>query len=511
MLVGLHRVGLVAPRQLVLKGRSGSAKALGVAISNKQTVAALYAHSRRPFSSSSNRSGDEKKAEVRVMGSLYPADEWTNATPAILEKTGRNLLHKPSHPLAILKDIIFKEFPTFAHYDALSPVVSTFQNFDSLGFAKDHPGRSKTDTYYVNEETLLRTHTSAHQLQLLAAGAQKDAGLLGQAKNGDKAARNERFLVAADVYRRDEIDSSHYPVFHQMEGVCTFSRDEIQKMIMDRSAAADNGPAGPAEQGGNAARLTDTTVIGDSNPKQAEHTADEVAFLVEHMKQSMNRMVVQILTRAMAAKSSGGKQTTSSDGSSSYDTRFPVRWIDAYFPFTSPSWEMEVLYQGEWLEICGCGVMKQEILDTAGMTDRIGWAFGFGLERLAMLLFGIPDIRLFWSTDPRFTDQFQADHINTFRPFSRHPVCPKDISFWIPNAGEFHENDVMDLVRETAGDLVEGVKLIDSFTHPKTGKESRCYRINYCSMDRNVTNEEINGIQDKVRDRMVRQLKVTLR
>ncbi|KAJ2546668.1 phenylalanyl-tRNA synthetase alpha subunit, mitochondrial [Coemansia sp. RSA 1933] len=472
----------------------------------------LYMRPERAYSNSNS-------AEISATGSMYPADGWTNTTQAILSKTGRNLLHRPSHPLAILKDIIFKEFPTFAYYDSLSPVVSTAQNFDSLGFSKDHPGRSKTDTYYINESTLLRTHTSAHQLQLLVAGAQKDGGLLAQAKNGDKAPGNERFLVAADVYRRDEIDSSHYPVFHQMEGVCTFSREEIQSMIRKASAERDSGRvdvsnvgvsnaiASQSEGGNRVANLMDDTTIGSNNPRQPEHTVDEVRFLTESMKQNMNRMVMQILGKAMAAKKSSGGQTSSKDS----DEEFPVRWIDASFPFTSPSWEMEVFYQGEWLEICGCGVMKQGILDAAGMTDRVGWAFGFGLERLAMLLFGIPDIRLFWSNDPRFAEQFLPGQINTFRAFSRHPACTKDISFWLPSTGDFHENDVMDLVRETAGDLVEGVKLIDSFTHPKTGKTSRCYRINYCSMDRNVTNEEINLIQDKVRDRMVHQLGITLR
>ncbi|KAJ2391647.1 phenylalanyl-tRNA synthetase alpha subunit, mitochondrial, partial [Coemansia sp. RSA 2559] len=156
----------------------------------------MYSSSSSNSNSSNNSIG--KGAEISAMGSSYPADEWTNTTQAILSKTGRNLLHRPSHPLAILKDIIFKEFPTFAHYDSLSPVVSTVQNFDSLGFSSDHPGRSKSDTYYINKDTLLRTHTSAHQLQLLVAGSQKDMGLLTQAKNGDKAPGNERFLVAAD-------------------------------------------------------------------------------------------------------------------------------------------------------------------------------------------------------------------------------------------------------------------------------------------------------------------------
>ncbi|KAJ1726540.1 phenylalanyl-tRNA synthetase alpha subunit, mitochondrial [Coemansia biformis] len=436
---------------------------------------------------------------LSVLGVTHATDGWTNTTQAILDKTGRRLLHQPSHPLAILKDLIFDEFPDFAHYDSLDPVVSAYQNFDSLGFAQDHPGRSKTDTYYINRDTLLRTHTSAHQLQLLAAGKERNGELLGRAKNGVAAPENERFLVAADVYRRDEIDASHYPAFHQMEGVCTFSRNEVRDQLCKTRDA--EGPIASS-----AARLLDTTEIGASNPVQPEHSAEEAAVLAEHMKRTMNRMVVRILTKAVEAQRSSG--ALPAEGG---QAEFPVRWIDAQFPFTSPSWEMEVLFQGEWLEICGCGVMKQTILNDAGTPGRIGWAFGFGLERLAMLLFGISDIRLFWSSDPRFAQQFSPGQINAFRPFSRYPSCTKDVSFWLPASGDFHENDLMDLVREVAGDLVESVRRIDSFAHPKTGKISQCFRITYCSMDRNVTNGEINAIQERVRSDMVGRLGVSLR
>jgi phenylalanyl-tRNA synthetase alpha chain len=61
--------------------------------------------------------------------------------------------------------------------------------------------------------------------------------------------------------------------------------------------------------------------------------------------------------------------------------------------------------QGDWLEVLGCGVTEQEILKNNGRTDHVAWAFGLGLERLAMVLFDIPDIRLFWSNDQRFTSQ----------------------------------------------------------------------------------------------------------
>lgn len=470
-----------------------------ILLSVRKVVPTVAVHTRIRFCSSLTKPTTTEK--LNVLGTDYVSDKWTNATPAILDKTGRGLLHQPSHPLAILKDLIFKQFPDFAHYDSLNPVVSTYQNFDSLGFAQGHPGRSKTDTYYINQSTLLRTHTSAHQLQLLEAGKIKDTGALSLAKNGQASPGNERFLVAADVYRRDEIDASHYPVFHQMEGVCTFSRKEIQEQLqLNKQQQTTEGRSSDKQ---TVALLLDDTQINEDNPIQASHSPEEIGFVINHMKKTMNNMVVQILTKAAEAAGTANPEHKT--------TEFPVRWIDAFFPFTSPSWEMEVLYQGEWLEICGCGVMQQSILDKAGMTDRIGWAFGFGLERLAMLLFNVPDIRLFWSQDPRFTQQFSPGQINTFSMFSRYPACTKDISFWLPIDSQFHENDMMDMVRETAGDLVEGVKLIDSFTHPKTGKTSHCYRINYCSMDRNVTNEEINTLQEQVRTRAVSQLGVTLR
>jgi len=58
-----------------------------------------------------------------------------------------------------------------------------------------------------------------------------------------------------------------------------------------------------------------------------------------------------------------------------------MRWIDAYFPFTEPSLELEIFYQGEWLEVLGCGVVQQKIIENAGRGTQPGWAFGLGLER----------------------------------------------------------------------------------------------------------------------------------
>lgn len=115
-----------------------------------------------------------------------------------------------------------------------------------------------------------------------------------------------------------------------------------------------------------------------------------------------------------------------------------TRWSPDYFPFTEPSWELEILFQGEWLEVLGCGVVHQQILTNCGLDHGRGWAFGLGLERLAMILFNIPDIRLFWTDDQRFHSQFLSaipgDHATfpSFAPYSKYPECYKDVSFWLP-------------------------------------------------------------------------------
>jgi phenylalanyl-tRNA synthetase alpha chain len=97
----------------------------------------------------------------------------------------------------------------------------------------------------------------------------------------------------------------------------------------------------------------------------------------------------------------------------------------------------------------------------------MGWAFGLGLERIAMVLFGIQDIRLFWSQDPRFTQQFNAGQITTFKSYSKNPPCYQDISFWLPDASKgfakFHENDFCEIVRDVAGDLAEETVLVSCF------------------------------------------------
>ncbi|KAI9101212.1 hypothetical protein DFS34DRAFT_648091 [Phlyctochytrium arcticum] len=391
---------------------------------------------------------------IKILNRSYPTDSVTNVSQSIIPKTSRKLHLIPNHPLNTVKRRIEDHFSSYATFDSLDPVVTLEQNFDSLLFEKDHPGRAPTDTYYVNKDQVLRTHTSAHQSDVLR----------GRTSTG--------YLITADVYRRDEIDTSHYPVFHQMEGIKLFDRNDIEAQAGLK--AAHDGIKG--------------AILSSTNTIQEHHTQREAELVDLHLRHSLEGMVRDLFRE---------------------EKDLEIRWIEGYFPFTSPSWEMEVLYRGKWLELLGCGVMQQKILDDAGNSDRVGWAFGLGLERIAMVMYDIPDIRLFWSTDPRFLSQFESNKITKFRPFSKYPTCYKDLSFWCTDS--FHENDFTEIVRDVAGDLAEDVKLIDQFTHPKTKRVSRCFRINYRSMDRTFTNEEVDAIQDQVRDRVASDLGVELR
>jgi len=359
----------------------------------------------------------------------------------IFDKIDKGLHRLPDHPLGILKAVIENYFTSqhtekghFVMFDDLAPVVTTYANFDSVLVPVDHVSRSTNDTYYVTEDTVLRCHTSAHQLELL--------------KNGHR-----QFLVTGDVYRRDSIDATHFPVFHQVEGVRVFEPHEWESRNISSLELASTE--------------LKTTLEG----------------LVRHLFGDCE-----------------------------------MRWVDAYFPFTEPSYELEIFFQGEWLEVLGCGVMQSSILDNASLGDRRAWAFGLGLERLAMILFDIPDIRLFWTSDTRFSAQFSAGMFKAggvgmkkFASYSKYPQCYKDASFWLPDDSSFTENTLCELVRDAAGSLVEEVKLIDEFTNPKLGRTSNCYRFTYRSMERSLTDEEVNKIQEIVRARLESELRVTLR
>jgi len=362
-----------------------------------------------------------------------------NVTPYIANLVGRDLHKTAKHPLNIIKERIEAYFATldtdFELFDGEDPVVTCTQCFDDLNIPPEHPGRSKSDTYYLTDELLLRTHTSAHQSEHLRGG-------------------HEAFLCTGDVYRRDEIDASHFPAFHQMEGVKLFPK-------------ADVGD------------------LGDG--REAWLAAPGCAMIGDDLKRTLEGMIRSVFD----------------------DPDLETRWRDDYFPFTEPSFELDVFYQGEWLEVLGCGVIHSDVLARCGLEDRRGWAFGLGLERLAMVLFSIPDIRLFWTDDPRFHKQFVSGDVVTFKPYSKYPPVYKDIAFWCPES--YEENDFNELARSVAGELVERVENIDTFTNPKTGKTSNCYRVTYRSMDRSLTDVEINALQDGLRDKAAAELGVELR
>ena len=136
-----------------------------------------------------------------------------NIPPHIAALVGRGLHTKENHPIGIVRAKIQDYFSTldqeYKIFDAEDPIVTCTQCFDDLRINPDHPGRSPSDTYYIDDKTLLRTHTSAHQSMHLRDGY-------------------ERFLCAGDVYRRDEIDASHYPAFHQLEAVKLFDPSEVK-------------------------------------------------------------------------------------------------------------------------------------------------------------------------------------------------------------------------------------------------------------------------------------------
>lgn len=338
--------------------------------------------------------------------------EFSNISSRIEEKLGRSLHNQSNHPIEIVKRLVYSypEFAQFQKFNDLSPIVTTTSNFDNLLIKKDHPARRKSDTFYVNQNTVLRTHTSAHESEIIAQGIHK-------------------FLVTGDVYRKDEVDRTHYPVFHQTEGVC----------------------------------------------------------LIEGDSQKCAKQLIECITGLVKWLFPGCESRVNDD----------------YFPFTNPSFEVEVKYQGEWLEILGCGVLEPEIMKNNGLEGKCAWAFGLGLERLAMILFNIPDIRCFWSVHPRFLEQFKSINpgdIVIFKPFSVLPSQYQDISFWIPKHRFIQEtifeegkskmierwnqdNDFFGLIRDICGDWVEKIELKDYFFHTKKQSHSRMYRITYSPND----------------------------
>ncbi|KAB7494613.1 putative phenylalanine--tRNA ligase, mitochondrial, partial [Armadillidium nasatum] len=148
--------------------------------------------------------------KVVIAEKEFEKDHMTNVTPKILSYIGKNLHLQKTNPLNHLRKRIVEVMgnPLFSVYDQLLPVVNLNQNFDSLLVPKNHVSRQKSDNYYINQNYLLRAHTTAHQTELIQMGL-------------------DNFLVVGDVFRRDSIDSSHYPVFHQVDAVRLCSKHDV--------------------------------------------------------------------------------------------------------------------------------------------------------------------------------------------------------------------------------------------------------------------------------------------
>eukprot|EP00116_Pleurobrachia_bachei_P000362 sb/3460624/ len=387
-------------------------------------------------------------SSIKILGRDYPTDEETNITEHLLKHTDKLLHMRQSHPLQIVKQRIVEHMqakylwnnrsPLFSHYDNITPVVSHAQNFDQLLVPSDHVSRRRQENYFINKDKMLRAHMTCHDQDLLRSGL-------------------DCFLSTGDVYRRDTIDRTHYPVFHQMDGVRLFSSWELEEFAKDPKSFT---------------HLQDPSE-GVDDSIQACHTPEAVKIVEFSLKGTLISLVQSLFGRCQ------------------------YRWVDATFPFTHPSWELEIYYQDEWLEVLGCGILQQGILNNSAVPSKIGWAFGLGLERLAMAMYNIPDIRLFWSEDERFLTQFKVDNIHRpikFEPYSNYTARSRDIAFWVPPS--FEENDFYDMMRnKMPADTVEDVKLVDQFTN-KEGRTSHCYRLTYRAWDRHLSVAEANEIHE---------------
>lgn len=328
------------------------------------------------------------------------------------------------------------DLPNLKSFDLIETpeIISPELVFDLFNFPKDHPARSRSDTYYVDKTNILRPHTSLMWKYYLEI---PDV-LKRLEENGAVGA-----LCYGKVYRKDEIDWQHSNVLHHFDGLF------ICKKCVKKISQTD-----------------------------LEDICSEV-------------------TSALLGKN--------------IDKKFRID----HFPYTDPSIEMNVKWEDRWVEVNGAGLVHPQVIKNLGLNPEIfnGWAFGFGVDRLAMLKMKIPDIRLLWSKDERVLRQFK-DVNNIYQPVSKYPLVVRDISF-IVNKKDFNPNRYYELIREVAGeDIVEEAKLLDEYEDPKrfgNAKISYTYRIVYRSNDRTLTDEEVNKIHEELHAQTSKQFDAELR
>lgn len=325
-----------------------------------------------------------------------------------------------------------KNVPVLKDFDVIDipEVIPTPILFDLFDFAADHPARSKSDTYYLDETNVLRTHDTVMWYYYLNRPEIKE-----------KIEKKEKLgvLCYGKVFRKDEIDRRHMNIFHQFGGLY------LQ----------------PDSEG---------------------------VMPLESLKEVLREIVESVF----------GK-----------DTNF--RFLDDTFPYTDPSLQIEVEINGTWVEIMGGGMPKKSVLTKMGIEGYNGWAFGFGLERLAIIGMELPDIRLLWSEDERVKKQLKLG--TKFKEVSKYPPVVRDISFIVDTAN-FAPNNYFDVVRDVVGDLAEEMALIDEYENAAKfgeGKKSYAYRITYRSLDRTLTDTEVNDLHKKLEEETKKVFGATIR
>lgn len=308
-------------------------------------------------------------------------------------------------------------------------IVPSSVTFDLFNMPPGHPARSKSDTYYVDDGHILRTHDTVMWYYYLNHP---------ETKRKIENKENLGVICYGKVYRKDEIDRRHMNIFHQFGGLF---------LVPD----------------------------------------DKQTIKPEDLKSVLSDVVKAI-----------------------FGDKVNFRFYDHNFPYTDPSFEMEAEIDGQWIEILGSGLPRKSVLKNFGLIGYNGWAFGFGLERLAILSMSLPDIRLLWSDDKRVKKQLKLGQ--KFQEVSKFPPITRDISFIVPNT--FVVNDYFDLIRELGGDLVEEVTLLDKYENTAKfgeGKLSYTYRIIYRSIDRTLTTGEIEPIQNQIIEKTKKQFGAEIR
>ena len=246
------------------------------------------------------------------------SDSSESSTSVDIALPGKSYDRGSSHILEQTFTDIKKIFGEIGFSVAYGPEIDDdYHNFTALNVPEHHPARDMQDTFFVNKDIVLRTHTSNVQIHLME---EKDPPL--------------RFIVPGRVYRNESISYKSYCLFHQVEGLF------VEKNV-------------------SFGQLKGT-----------------LEYFVKKMFGSDRKM----------------------------------RWRPSYFPFTEPSAEVDIWdeQRNQWMEILGCGMVDPEVFKSVGYDPKVwrGYAFGMGVERIAMLKHGIDDIRLFYNGDIRFLRQF---------------------------------------------------------------------------------------------------------